>query len=140
VDVPLIAMAENAMATADGKLSIINIFDRIVVGAFPAVHPAATFVAQLRAPRAEAGRSVTVTFRLMDDENIIFETEAEITAPASWPQPTAYYTLNQIITLRGLPVPHPGEYSFYVLVDGEEKARVKYSASTAEQLHDQAGT
>jgi hypothetical protein len=64
MDVTLAVIADQAIQAADGKLSIIGIFQEIKARAFPAVHPQATIVLILRASPAEAGERKRLTVRL----------------------------------------------------------------------------
>lgn len=127
MDVPLAVLADSANVSNDGNLNILGIFDSIFAASYPALHPAATLVVQLRPRRSEAGEKAQVLIRLMDEDNVLAEIRGEFVVP----QPTAsgqMLGLNQIFRIAPLELRKSGEYAFHILVNSEEKAVVRFHA------------
>ena len=123
MQVKLALLADYANVTADGKLNILGIFDRIQVGDLPAVHPQMHFILRLEAHPAERDREHRVEIKLHDpDGQTIFQVQGQIhprtaTAPGS-------ITTNQILTLNNLQLTKTGGYTFIVFVDNDLKSEV----------------
>jgi hypothetical protein len=129
MDVPIALLADTAIAAGDGKLSVIGIFDQIKSRNYPAIHPQSALVIRLSASPGERGQKKAVLVRLIDaDGAVLLELESEFQVPEKFDDPTRPFGLNQIFQFQGLQIPRAGDYSFYVLVNGEEKARVPFSA------------
>jgi hypothetical protein len=130
VDVPIAVLADNAIAAADGKLSIIGIFDRITAPKFPSIHPSCALVLRLRASPSEQGQTKKVQVRLMDaDGGTVLELESEFQVPPKFEDPTKPFGLNQVVQFQGLQLMKAGDYAFHVLINGDEKALVEFSAA-----------
>lgn len=123
MQVKLAVLADYANVTAEGKLNILGIFDRINVTQLPAVHPQMQFILRLEAHPAERGRLHTVEVRLHDpDGETIFELKGEMLPQGGGPGQTI--AGNQIITINNLALAKEGEYSFVVFVDNDLKTEV----------------
>jgi hypothetical protein len=122
MQVKLALLADYANVTAEGKLNILGIFDRINVQAMPAVHPQMHLILRLEAHPAERGRPHNVEIRLHDpDGQTVFEVEGEIV-----PQGETGLTIatNQILTLNNLQLTKTGGYAFIVFVNNDLKMEV----------------
>ena len=128
MEVPIALLADTAIAGADGKLSVIGIFGAIKSSQFPAVHPQCTLVLQFRASPGERGQEKRVLVRFMDADNVLAELASEFQVPEQFEDPSAPFLINQVLQIQGLLLPHAGTYSFYVLVNEEEKAVVRVDA------------
>ena len=118
--VKLALVADHANVSAEGKLNILGIFDRIAVTSLPAVHPQMHLVLRLEAHPAERDRPHPVEVRLHDpDGQTVFELQGEVV-----PQGMAGETIaaNQIIGINNLVLGKTGEYSFVIFVDHDLKA------------------
>ncbi len=118
--VRLAMVADHANVSAEGKLNILGIFDRIAVTSLPAVHPQMHLVLRLEAHPAERDRPHPVEVRLHDpDGQTVFELKGEVL-----PQGFAGETIaaNQIIGINNLVLAKTGEYSFVIFVDHDLKA------------------
>lgn len=126
MDVPLAVLADAANISQEGNLNILGIFNEIRAASFPAVHPGAVLVVQLRAKRSEQGENVRVVIRLMDEDRVL----ADVTGQFPVPEPGGKgdIKINQLFRLQGLPLERAGEYAFHILVNGDEKAVVPFSA------------
>lgn len=126
MDVPLAVLADAANAAADGRLNILGIFGEIRSSQFPAIHPAAVLVFQLRAHRSEQGGQARVTVRLMDMDSVLAEIEGEFVIPVG--NEPGDVIMNQIFALQMLSLPRAGDYAFHILVNGDEKNVVPFHA------------
>lgn len=123
MDVPFAVLADTAVVSREGKLSVIGIFDRLRTSSFPAVHPSCVLVVQFAAGVAERGEQKRLTIRLMDEDHLLAQVEGDFTVPDE--PGRMRFVVNQIFQIQGLPFPRPGDYAFYVLVNGEEKKVVR---------------
>lgn len=120
MQVKLAVVADHANVSAEGKLNIMGIFDRIVVSSVPAVHPQMHLVVRLEAHPAERDRVHTVEVRLHDpDGQAVFELNGEVVPQGL---PGEAITANQIIGINNLVLARTGEYVFVVFVDHDLKA------------------
>ena len=123
--ITLAVLADYANVTADGKLNILGIFDRMNVTNLPAVHPQMNLVLRLEAHAAERDRSHPVEIRLIEpDGQTIFEVKGEIVPQGD---PGQSISTNQILTLNNLQLNKTGEYTFVVLVNNDVKAEIPLS-------------
>ncbi|MEX0892952.1 MAG: hypothetical protein WEB88_12365 [Gemmatimonadota bacterium] len=123
MQVKLALVADYANVTAEGKLNILGIFDRIHVGELPALHPQMHFILRLQAHPAERDRQHAVEIKLHDpDGQTVFQVQGEI-HPRSTTAPGAA-TTNQILTLNNLQLTKTGGYTFIVFVDNDLKSEV----------------
>ncbi len=120
MQVKLAVVADHANVSAEGKLNILGIFDRIVVSNLPAVHPQMHLVVRLEAHPAERDRSHQVEVRLHDpDGQAVFELKGDIVPQGP---PGEAITANHIIGINNLVLARTGEYLFVVFVDHDLKA------------------
>lgn len=122
MQVKLALLADYANVTAEGKLNILGIFDRISVNQVPAVHPQMHLILRLEAHPAERGRTHNVEIRLYDpDGTTVFEVKGDVVPHGQGAQSVA---TNQILTLNNLQLSRPGGYTFVVLVNNDLKSEV----------------
>jgi hypothetical protein len=122
MQVKLALLADYANVTAEGKLNILGIFDRISVNEIPAVHPQMHLILRLEAHPAERNRSHNVEIRLYDpDGQIVFEVKGDVVPHGNAGQTIA---TNQILTLNNLQLNKSGAYNFVVLVNNDVKSEV----------------
>jgi hypothetical protein len=122
VQVKLAVLADYANVTAEGKLNILGIFDRIAVAEFPAAHPQMHLVLRLEAHPAERDRTHDVELRLHGpDGETVFEVKGELEAHGP---PGQAIATNQILTLSNLQLARPGGYTFVIFVDNDLKAEI----------------
>jgi len=128
VDVTLAVLSDSTIQSQDGKLSIIGLFQEIRSAALPVAHAQCSLVVTLRASPAEAGEHKRLTVRLMDEDSVMMELNGEFDLPKPYPILGRPVFINQVFTIQGLVLPKAGDYAFHVLVGGEEKAVVPFSA------------
>ncbi len=131
MDVTLAVLADSANTTADGRLNIMGIFDHLQAATFPVSHPIAWLVLRLEAPRSEEGDLKRIQIWMMDEDRVLYELAGELVIPP--PRAPGAVVMNQLLQLRGLPLPRPGEYAFHILVNGEEKRVVPLRAGLLAQ-------
>lgn len=122
MQVKLALLADYANVTAEGKLNILGIFDRINLVQMPAVHPQMHLILRLEAQPAERARPHHIEIRLHDPEGAtIFEVNGEIVPHGDGPQATS---TNQILTLNNLQLQKTGAYNFVVFIDHDLKCEL----------------
>ena len=122
MQIKLALLADYANVTAEGKLNILGIFDRIAVQQIPAVHPQMHLILRLEAHPAERDRVHNIEIRLYDpDGHTVFEVKGDI-VPHGTPGQTI--ATNQILTLNNLQLNKPGGYTFVVFVNNDLKSEV----------------
>ena len=123
MQIKLALLADYANITAEGKLNILGIFDRIQVAALPAVHPFMQFIVRLEAHPAERDRPRKLEIRLHDpDGQTVFDISGEMVPHGG--RPGEAISANQIIGINNLQIAKSGEYSFLVFLDNDLKAEV----------------
>lgn len=106
-------IADEANISQEGKLNLLGAFDRIGAPNFPTVHPKMVFVFRVEAGYADAGRTIPVRVRLMDEDGgLLFDAGGELVAPDVQPGDVA--TAYQIFNLIGIAFEKPGLYKFIV--------------------------
>jgi hypothetical protein len=122
MQIKLALLADYANVTAEGKLNILGIFDRISVQEIPAVHPQMHLILRLEAHPAERDRSHNVEIRLYDpDGQTVFEIKGDVVPHGQSGQTIA---TNQILTLNNLQLDKSGGYTFIVFVNNDLKTEV----------------
>ena len=124
METTLALLCDAANTTAEGKLNILGVFDRISALEFPAIHPAMALVLRLSASPAEVGQSRELSIVVLDsDGGRIGEISGQVDFGDSL-SPGAASQVQLIFNLPQVSLPTPGLYAFHVLVGGDEKARV----------------
>jgi hypothetical protein len=132
MEVKLAVLADYSNISREGKLNLLGIFDIIRARSFPAVHPNMQLVVTFEAPPSEAGTNKNVQVRLMDaDGKRILEVGTHLKLPQ--PAPGGVIKSNHILNLNNVAFENPGDYAFYILINGEEKRSVPLKLVKIEQ-------
>ncbi len=123
MQVKLAILADYANITAEGKLNILGVFDRIHVGALPAIHAQMQLILRLEAHAVERERKHALEIRLHGpDGQIVFDLGGDVVPRGGGPGQAI--ASNQIIGINNLELPVAGEYSFAIFVDNDLKLEV----------------
>jgi hypothetical protein len=117
--VKMAVLADYANVTAEGKLNVLGIFDRINMVQVPSIHPQMYLVLRVEAHPAERDRAHKIEIRLHDpDGQTIFDVNGDIVPHGEGPQPTS---TNQILTLNNLQLEKVGAYNFVIFINNDLK-------------------
>lgn len=123
MNMSMAVLADGANVTREGKLNIFGIFSVLGAASFPAVHPQMQLVLGFEATKAEEGKTKEVEVQLMNaDGKRVFALSGRLTIPtgeSGYPP-----RMGHILALSGVRFEEPGDYSFHILVGGDEKGRV----------------
>ncbi|HEX7242621.1 MAG TPA: hypothetical protein VF263_20190 [Longimicrobiaceae bacterium] len=130
--IPVAFVADEANLSADGKLNVLGIFDRIAAATFPTIHPKMVFAFRVHAEYADAEHRFAVRVRLMDEDGgVIFEANGEIVPPTV--NPGEFSIANQVFTLVGVQFGRPGSYKFVVTADEAELHETPFMVQQAKE-------
>lgn len=124
MEATLAVAADYANVTSDGKLNIMGIFQEFNPAGFPAAGQPMFVVMSWIAGPAEVGSQKDVRVAFVDSEgahNLALDFQVTVPEP---PRPGTPSIANQILGVQGLPLLRAGHHAFYILVGGEEKARI----------------
>lgn len=124
-------LADFANKSADGKLNILGAFNRIWSERYPAVHSEMKLVLRFEMHPAEIGETKKIKIQFRDDQGRqVFELEGDlnVTPPQDAPRGEMIH-IDQILGLNRFPIQAPGRYEFVVLVNGEVKGTVPFTAA-----------
>ena len=133
MQVKLAALADYALVSRDGKLSILGIFDQVNLPALPFGLPQMWLVVSLEGEPSEIGRQFQLDLLLWDsDGNQLFAHENTFMfMPPN--QPGLRSTHNEVIGLHGMRFNTAGDHSFIIRVNGEERRRLVLRVAIAPQ-------
>lgn len=139
MDATLAVAAEYANVSSDGKLNIMGIFQEFSPAAFPAAGQPMFLVISFSAGPAEVGSQKDVRVAFVDPEggqSLTLDLQLPVPEP---PRPGTPSITHQILGLQGLPLNRPGHHAFYILVGGDEKARIPIYVNEPPQEAEQTG-
>jgi len=143
VELTLGLLADFANKSADGKLNILGVFNRIWSQKYPAVHAEMKLVLRFELHRAEAGQTKKFQIQLRNDQGRrLMEVAGEMNIPepqlSQFP-PGEMIQIDQILGLNRFPIPAPGRYEFVVLINGDAKGSVAFTAAVRQPATPRAG-
>lgn len=118
-------LADYANKSVEGKLNVLGIFDSIHAASFPTQQPQLFVVLKFEAGPAEVGLTRSLDVKLLDQdgaEKIAINGALQVPPP---PFPGRPSGMDAVIGINGLAFEQPGEYSFAVLINGDEKASIR---------------
>ena len=117
-------LADYAIISREGKLSVLGIFDQVNLPEIPGVMPTPMYlVVSLEGESSEMGSSFNLELLLWDEDGTrLFENQSDFTFKQV--QPGMHPTHNTLIALHGLRFSREGDHSLVVSVGGEERRRV----------------
>ena len=132
MDLRLFLVADYASLDSEGKLNVMCIFNIIRSTDFPARHPELQIVISLPATAAAAGKTRTLSVKLMeqDGEDVLPAMSKEFKVPEY--QGQLQIEVNHIIKIRDIVFPQEGRYEFRVLVDDDDKGGYSFLVSKTE--------
>lgn len=128
--VPLAVLADYANVTAEGKLNIMGIFNRINAASMPAVHTQMRLVIHFQTDPADRGQSKQIDIKLLDaDGKVLLALGSNLAISEDQPLTAEF---NEILELTGLRFERFGDHSFHVMVNGETKAQIPFKVVPAQ--------
>ena len=119
-------LADYAFITTDGKLGIVGVFDEFNAPSLPFNLPPFFFVTRLDGEPTEAGTQFQLEILLWDQDGTQLFAH---TSPLAFPpgrRPMARSSANVVIGVMGLPITRAGDYSWIIMVNGEERGRLSF--------------
>lgn len=105
----------------NGKLNIMGVFTDVYPEGLPAAISQAYVVATFSGSPAEVGRQRALRLDVRDaDGNEIGFSDDSLTLPPA-PRPGARAQVNVLMRMAPLILPSAGDFSFHILIDGDEK-------------------
>lgn len=125
------AMADAANTSAEGKLNVLGVFDRIRVNSLPAVHKQMAVVLRLRVEYADAGdeHAVRLALENPDGKKLV---DLEGSTRVGDVEPGRFSHSNQVFNLRDLRFEEEGVHRFRVWLDGELAAEQPLAVDRAD--------
>lgn len=124
MNVTLAVLADYANITKEGKTNILGIFDIIYAKNFPVVWHSMQLIMRFEAPRSEAETDKNVVVKLLDaDGGQLFEIGSQLKLGKP-EKNTMTIQSNQFLVLNNLRFEKPGDYTFSILINGEDKRQV----------------
>ncbi len=120
-----VAICEQVLMAADGRPSLINVFNDVAVASFPATLPRLAFAARLLMAATETGKTYKVEVIITDPSGTeIGRPGGDVQLP---PPPPGVDSVAIDLPLQFdlFPVNAEGRYTFLLTVDGEKKSAVQ---------------
>lgn len=123
--VQYVALCEQVIMAADGKPSLIGVFNDLTAAQLPITIPRFAFAARILVPASEAGRAYRVEVVITDPSHTeLGRPGGEVALP---PAPAGVDSVSVDVPIQFdlFQVTAAGRYSFVLHVDGEAKAAVQ---------------
>lgn len=113
----------DAAADYHNKLSLLGAFDTITAPTFPTTHPQCAIALRLRFTRIEEGTHALRIHVVDGDGTLIMPSlDGQLSVALGPESDTA--SVNFILGIQSLPLPHPGDYAVNLAVNGRQEASV----------------
>jgi hypothetical protein len=113
-----------------GKLNIMGVFSDVNPEGPPPVAVTAYVVATFSGSPAEVGRPRTYRLELRSEDGVLVGFNEETVTLQPPQRPGMRSTHNVIQRMAPLILPNAGDYSFHVLIDGDEKRSIPLHVSS----------
>ncbi|SRR5258708_30834916 len=121
--VEILCLCDYAKGEQNGKLNILGVFNQMQAPKEPVGYPLFSIAARLRFERNEAGpKTITLSFVDWDGKKVIPDLNAQLQVQMGPEDPTA--TLNFAVIIPQISLPHFGEYSVDLAVNGRQEASI----------------
>lgn len=132
MEASIATLADYALITPDGKLTILGAFSAVRAFRFPCTHPHATFACVIQFTQPEANRTYhgRAEFRDQDGKAIGEPVPLDVTAP---PAVEGISTANILLNIQGFGFPAAGLYTVSLWLENREVARCRVQAMQLEQ-------
>jgi hypothetical protein len=121
--VEIFTLCDFASADAGGKLNVIGSFDHIWAMQVPVVWPLCALAAKMRFQMVEQGtKKIRISFIDADGTSVMPTLEAPIVVQFQPGESTA--TVPFVMIMQQIKLPHFGEYSIDLAIDGTQQASI----------------
>lgn len=115
----LVALADAANVSVEGKLNLLGEFDVINSSKLPVAWPKMIFVAKLKTSEADVGAEHSIQLRVLDEDMqlVAMAMEGELVIPEN-PNPGIESGLPVLVPITMAKFERVGTYTFQLVVDG----------------------
>lgn len=125
--VQYVALCEQVVISADGKPSLINVFNDLQAPQFPITIPRLVFAARIHFTREETGTPRKVEVIITDPNGVeLARPSGDVTLPAV-PQGLESISVDLPLQLDLFQIDATGRYTFLLHIDGKPQAAVQLS-------------
>jgi hypothetical protein len=127
----LALLADFANKTSDGKLNILGTFNRIYSAQYPAIHSEMKLVLRFELHPVELEQPKKLELQLRDDRGTkVFSVTADMTITATPDAETGeMVNFDMILGMNGFHIESAGRYEFVILVNGDLKGAIPFTAA-----------
>jgi hypothetical protein len=129
--VQYVALCEQVVIAADGKPSLINVFNDLQAPQFPITLPRLVFVARIHFTREEAGSARQIEVAITDPNGVeLARPSGDVQLPPV-PQGLETISVDLPLQLDMFGIETTGRYTFLLHIDGKAQAAVQLSVRQA---------
>lgn len=116
----LFLTADYANVTADGKINIMGIFNKIWAHQFPCVHPSFFLIIKIGLELGEFEPQKNIKLKLFDEKGKLISDvfDKDVTFPS--PKNGEFPEHQIIIEFKGVPFQNAGVYQYVLLIDNKQ--------------------
>jgi hypothetical protein len=116
-----VLVADSANNTADGRLNVLGVFDRLFVSELPARHPMMTVVIATEIEPTDSNERNVLAIALDDPEG---ENAAKVSIAVEGPHPQGAHYMNFLLPLPMVQFQREGDYQLSVSVGNSQQVYV----------------
>jgi hypothetical protein len=118
-------LADYANVTEEGKLNLMGVFNSVRAVSVPATVPQMLLVIRFQTDPPDRGQTKNIDVTLLDADGVeLMRLSNTVQIDPSAP---LVANVNQFLRFTPLRLPRFGDYSFYITVNGEQKASAPFS-------------